>query len=339
MASSPLPIEALIDLHHYTTITRYLSAAGLMLLVYDHILTISPEISLIWKSRPSFTKYVFLLNRYLVPAALLLVAYEMNGFSDSHLTDQGCRYTIGTVAIMSVISVAMANVLVLLHIVTLWDGNPNVAALMGGGFAISFCATLILMLLALSRLWSAISYSPFLSMCVISRTSPLLVAVWSSPALFEILVLTSTAWNAISRPRNAQLPLVRALHRDGLTFFMALTILRMVNLSLAITFRPELVLLAVFFVWSMTTLVLNRSLLRLKRARLLNEVQGEFESKALDTRALSPFGVRPRLQADALLEQPDFEMYELDEQNIATHLAHSRSGSDTKSRKSLSDRC
>jgi len=85
----------------------------------------------------------------------------------------------------------------------------------------------------------------------------------------------------------------------------------------------------------MTTLVLNRSLLRLKHARLLDEVQGESSSKAPDTRALSPFSVRPRLQADALLEQPDFEMYELDKQNIATK-AHSTS--DTKSRQSLSDR-
>ncbi|GLB37230.1 hypothetical protein LshimejAT787_0402810 [Lyophyllum shimeji] len=212
----------------------------------------------------------------------------------------------------------MANVLVLLHIVALWDGSPKVAALMAGGFTISFSATLVLMTLALSRLWGAISFSPVLSMCVVSRTSPLMVAVWASPALFEILVLTSTAWNAISRPRDARFPLVRALHRDGLTFFMALTILRMVNLSLATTFRPELVLLAAFFVWSMTTLILNRSLLRLKRARLLGGFGSGPVSRNNDPRAQLPFGIRPRLQVDALLERPDFELHELDEGNMST---------------------
>ncbi|KAF5386257.1 hypothetical protein D9615_002432 [Tricholomella constricta] len=160
-----------------------------------------------------------------------------------------------------------------------------------------------------------ISFSPILSMCVVSRTSPLLVAVWSSPALFEIFVLTSTAWNAFSRPRDAQLPLTRALHRDGLTFFVALTILRMVNLGLSTTFRPELVLLAVFLVWSMTTMILNRSLLRMKRAGLLDELQDEMEHDVPDPRTQSPFAARPRLQADALLEQPDFEMYELDKEH------------------------
>ncbi|GLB37231.1 hypothetical protein LshimejAT787_0402820 [Lyophyllum shimeji] len=91
MASSPLPLEALkyiSDLFHYTTVTRYLTASGLVLLVYDHILTLSTEISLIWSSPPSFSKYLFLLNRYLVPTALLLIAYEMNAFANPHLTDQ-----------------------------------------------------------------------------------------------------------------------------------------------------------------------------------------------------------------------------------------------------------
>jgi hypothetical protein len=57
------------------------------MLIYDHILTLPAEISLIWKSPPSFVKYAFLLNRYLVPFALAGIAFEMCGFSGFIFTD------------------------------------------------------------------------------------------------------------------------------------------------------------------------------------------------------------------------------------------------------------
>lgn len=60
----------------------------------------------------------------------------------------------------------------------------------------------------------------------------------------------------------------------------------------------------------MTTLILNRSLLRLKRVELL-DYQNNHPSTETPSYS-SPFGLRPRLQADALLEHPDFEMDQLD---------------------------
>lgn len=38
--------------------------------------------------------------------------------------------------------------------------------------------------------------------------------------LFEILVLIFTCWNAIDRPMEAHMPITKALHRDGITFFV-----------------------------------------------------------------------------------------------------------------------
>jgi len=73
---------------HYTLKELYkqspspaFAAAGLVMLLYDHILTLPAEITLIWKSPLSFAKYAFLLNRYLVPLALIGIAFEMCGFS------------------------------------------------------------------------------------------------------------------------------------------------------------------------------------------------------------------------------------------------------------------
>ena len=38
--------------------------------------------------------------------------------------------------------------------------------------------------------------------------------------LFEVFVLGSTALNALDRPRTVQLPIIKALHSDGLGFFL-----------------------------------------------------------------------------------------------------------------------
>jgi hypothetical protein len=51
--------------------------AGLVVLLYDHLLTLPKEVELIWKAPASAPKYAFLLNRYIVPSILLAVAYGM----------------------------------------------------------------------------------------------------------------------------------------------------------------------------------------------------------------------------------------------------------------------
>lgn len=38
--------------------------------------------------------------------------------------------------------------------------------------------------------------------------------------LFEVLVLALTVLNALDRPRGAQLPVVKALYRDGIIYFV-----------------------------------------------------------------------------------------------------------------------
>lgn len=45
-----------------------------------------------------------------------------------------------------------------------------------------------------------------------------------SQMIFELLVLAAVSWNVFDRPREAHLPLRRALHRDGITFFAVRTI-------------------------------------------------------------------------------------------------------------------
>lgn len=81
--------------------------------------------------------------------------------------------------------------------------------------------------------------------------------------LFELLVLAATGWNLFARPRTANLKITRALHKDGISYFVVflflptldkvlkfsnrqiLTVLRAFNVCLAIRGKPATTMLAV----------------------------------------------------------------------------------------------
>jgi hypothetical protein len=104
-------------------------------------------------------------------------------------------------------------------------------------------------------------------MCVLERSSPLLTVSWAVPLAFELLVLAMTCWNAVDRPRDADMPLPRVLRKDGIIFFIVrqpkpllgvdpdqvgvsqvMTGLRATNLAVVATERPALVLLTSLYV-------------------------------------------------------------------------------------------
>lgn len=63
---------------------------------------------------------------------------------------------------------------------------------------------------------------------------------------FEITVLGAVFWNVISSPRSAQIPLSKALQKDGITFFLAVVLLRVFNMVFAIVSSPSMTLFAVW---------------------------------------------------------------------------------------------
>jgi hypothetical protein len=184
-------------IHHFEALfrdaeaSRYLSAAGLVMLLYDHVLTLPDEFYLIWKARPSFAKYGFLFNRYLVPASLIVVATEMSGLSGVTYTDDQCRRIIATIAVMAIFSVGIANILVLRRVILLWEKNKAVIKLLSIGFIASFISSLATMILTLVNLFEGMEYNPFVKMCITTTFSPSLIGVWASPVCF-LLSFAST---------------------------------------------------------------------------------------------------------------------------------------------------
>ncbi|KAG7087663.1 hypothetical protein E1B28_013611 [Marasmius oreades] len=74
----PLPLIA-----QHLRASIYVSAAGLVMLIYDHILTFSDEVELIWRARWTTPKALFLILRYFVPPTLIIHMHQFSGLSDA----------------------------------------------------------------------------------------------------------------------------------------------------------------------------------------------------------------------------------------------------------------
>ncbi|KAL5524071.1 hypothetical protein ACEPAG_8244 [Sanghuangporus baumii] len=214
--------ENLIQALHDLNKTRYISAVGMILLLYDHFLTSVDSIDYVKNSPPSVEKTVFLLNRYLVPLSQICVAVFMDHFSGSDLPDLSCQIVICLTFVVGILSIASSNVLVMLRVIHLWNRDHCIIKLLVYGFILSFLATVGFAIEVMYRSLPGIQYVSYAHSCVSTIKASTLPGVWASSLIFEVIVLALVIYNALSRPRGNSTPLTRVLCRDGILFFVAL---------------------------------------------------------------------------------------------------------------------
>ncbi|EIM85227.1 uncharacterized protein STEHIDRAFT_59904, partial [Stereum hirsutum FP-91666 SS1] len=126
-------------------LTQCHAAAALIILLYDHCITLGPEIGLIWLRRPwSTSQRTLVFLRYLVAASQIYTAF----------------------------------VVLVLRLYALWDHRRRVLYGLLAGFVIL-----------------------------------------ANQVFFDIWVFGSTVVNAASRPRGADVKLIKDIQRDGGLFF------------------------------------------------------------------------------------------------------------------------
>ncbi|PIL27446.1 hypothetical protein GSI_10595 [Ganoderma sinense ZZ0214-1] len=64
--------QPLITLITHGAAVKLLTLVGFTALLYDHLVTLPDEISLIWRGKKGVVSTIFLMNRYIVPVILAL---------------------------------------------------------------------------------------------------------------------------------------------------------------------------------------------------------------------------------------------------------------------------
>ncbi|KIJ31404.1 hypothetical protein M422DRAFT_783790 [Sphaerobolus stellatus SS14] len=247
-------------------VTRYLSAAGLVVLIYDHLLLLDEEIQLIWNSRTTRAKILFLVNRYLVPSALIVGTYGLSGLSKAGLGVTVCKVWLTIVTFLLVVTLFIANLFVLYRVNALWAHSPAVYRSTISLYIATYIVAFALAIYASVKLLPHIGYSPELGLCTTDQRPRLNILAYAVPIVFDVALFGLTCWNGISRPRRLHTAIIQQLYVDGALYFLLTTSLRLGNIIVLAAANLAYAQVGFYFLWAMIPAVLNRMLITITRS-------------------------------------------------------------------------
>lgn len=280
--------EIEIELLHVRA-SRYLSAAGYVLLLYDYFLTLPEEVKLIWPTPWSLVKALFLINRYSVPIFLTINSWEMSGFSGPHSTTF-CRRWVPIEGYAEIASLGISNFLLLLRVHALYGRSRKVFMFLGAFYILTYISILATATLALVHMIPHLTYSPLAGICTVPEKPVTLQAIWAAPLGFEILVFGMTLYKCLEHAKSQQLqiPLLHTLYRDGFLYFLVIVVIRILNLSLWIVAPASLIYLGLYFIWALITLLISRLLLNLRNVSTHTQWSAETDVRGMGNMQFAP---------------------------------------------------
>ncbi|KAJ7660111.1 hypothetical protein DFH06DRAFT_1401396, partial [Mycena polygramma] len=255
-----LPPGILAELEGLIT-SRYVNAAGYVVLLYDHLLTFPDEVEYIWSAPNTLAKVLFLIMRYTIPLFLTGEALTRSGLTTIEMTDT----TYG-----GWVTIVISNFLVLLRIgATLPRGHRLIVWGLAFFTAMQLASFGVTSWVIFDNMWSAFFFDKTIGLCSFSF-KPNVVGLWIPGLIFELVVFVTVCWNELDRPRalatdSDSHEITRVLFRDGVVYFVILFGLRVANTILALAAPLSIIFVAVYFIWSATTVTTSRLIINARR--------------------------------------------------------------------------
>lgn len=260
-----LPTAELELLTRDFLVTKYVSVAGLAILLYDHLLTLDDEVQFIWKEKWNIPKYMFLFLRYIVPLMVILTVLQTVGFAVPNLGHTSSCKGIMTASILAgFLAMAFSHVFAMVRLWFLCDYESWLVRGTLGCFVLTEMVTVACVSVALRDILSTTFWNPQLKHCSFSHRLEL-GKIWAPGVFFDVIASLVVAANVLSRPREASKGLLKCLLNDGYFYFFMLLLFRITNLVIALTARPSLLFVGIFLIWCAVTAITTRFVLRLRR--------------------------------------------------------------------------
>ncbi|KAL1754087.1 hypothetical protein FB107DRAFT_276116 [Schizophyllum commune] len=260
-------LEALVETLKDVRATRYVTAIGVVILLYDHLLTLKDEVELVWKARLTVAQVLFLILRYLPLIGVVIENIQLSGLVPLYFPDNFCKIYMDVATYFGVITMAISDFLVLLRLWVLWDRNRRLVACSLVGYIVTQLANIACCTFSVVTMTPALVYSSDLRMCIFAKDVHI-SSLWMPGLIFDVSIFLATVWNALQRPMSANSSMVKALYRDGFVYFLVLTSLRVANLVLALVAPVSLKFVGVFFIWCASTVTTSRFIFSIRRAAM-----------------------------------------------------------------------
>ncbi|KAJ7761666.1 hypothetical protein B0H16DRAFT_1530228 [Mycena metata] len=241
---------------------KYVNVASLAILVFDYCLTFDLEASLIWPSRRSFSKTLFMLARYtpfldvpvglyyiLAPNIALDTCFDLNVVSTS----------------LSVFGIAIGELILVVRTYALGGRVRTVLVVLSIIYTTEALATVVLIGIFLRSMTFALPILPAIPGCNETGGNFILVGVCFIIVLLNETVLMSyTMWLGYKKYRHFRSPFIVTLYRDGITYFIFLFLGSAANFTILLAGEGELQELLNTFLRVMHSVLSTRVLLHVR---------------------------------------------------------------------------
>jgi len=233
MASSQMTAPSELPASEYTSFEelRILTAfqvIALALFVYDYLLTFSEEVNLVWLKKLNPSIVVFYLVRYLpFIDGPLLVAQEFI----VNPSPSTCMILYQVRIASYCLGLLLADCILVLRTYAIWEKNVVVL----GGLGILVLGTSIGSWYTSALFVQRLSFTPSPSPsrfpgCFVPAFSDVLWIAYLMVLILETAIFIVTLYGVIARGRYGNSPLLRAVYRDGITFYAYLFAISVVNI-------------------------------------------------------------------------------------------------------------
>ncbi|OBZ77824.1 hypothetical protein A0H81_02036 [Grifola frondosa] len=292
-----------------------MTLVGFTALVYNHLLTFVDEVDLVWRPRIGVVSSIFLINRYGVPLVLIVDLYESFGLANN--ATLFCKAWTILQSYLTIASFMSIHAVVAWRLYAIYNGRRAVGRLLcaaGTVYAVSSTGiTTACLIPIISEL------RPYHHACV-GTVPDYLWSIWLPSVVFESFLFVLTV-NSLRRQRNLT-SLSLLLYRDGMLYFVAVTLCSLFSLLVWALAGPTFLGLARYFALAMVNIAGARLILNLKAfaaARRDNTSWETTSPRSLDCIATAGlFGDSGAPRGDAV----DVEMYSIERecQQLGTRL-------------------
>ncbi|KAH9482216.1 hypothetical protein JR316_0004311 [Psilocybe cubensis] len=175
-----LSLAEIIEFAEQLMTTRYVAVAGVIILIYDWMITFDEEVSSIWPAKISSTKVIFLLNRYVnIGSQLSMIVYLIGLVQAKSQTT--CVFYIIAYGGTVFLALASVHVLVILRAWVVWNRQPSIALALASAYTIYAVACIALIsYAAITHANLTFAFEQFSTTCHVSNMI-LWAVFWRTP--------------------------------------------------------------------------------------------------------------------------------------------------------------
>lgn len=244
---------------------RYLTAAGLIVVIYDLIESFPDELELVWKGRVGIERTLYLVHRHVIVAGLICAAQMTSGFVD--MSDLVCHGLFGVIAVFMMIGICCADAMASMEVWMYWDLSAGFMKWISVPFILQCAATVGFSCWTLrTSIRGALAYDPQSATCAFVTAPRSIIGCWAAGLIFEVILLASAVYNILDKPRPFHLSITHLVCRDACYLFVVLG-LRAVNLVLSATREQDTFFIPAFCTWALVSVIVNRFILDQARGR------------------------------------------------------------------------